>query len=982
MKISGKISVVGFDPILRTVIFILSEKIVECPSKKNDNIYAIVWDKRSISSLNIPDNWIKTQFTSSKAVKAKLRHFVEVYNPANLPFQPSQSTQPSQSQQLQATGQSASQQTNNTSTTASQQNNQTQDDNNPTNNSTVDDNNPTNNRNAQEPPQPPSTAERARRRAAIRNVPDASLRRSPCRHSTSTSNMPSTQERAQGRAALMTAPEGVLSPSTQGGTPTNEVATRLFGSASTGGSSRTTRQQRVNNNNNSTEASDDETNNDNSSSDEDESGGYDLDVNETVHRDSDPLLEYNDSDDEDNPDEENASSGSDDEDPNNSTNLKVLIDNLHFHFKEVDSSDNAFSWVGQERNNRSMFRGGDGLKVGIADIFHTPFDCLRVVGGLSKSIISDMAAATNQYFRNKIRPNLMGRRGYFHSQKWRDVTMQEMTRFLGIILMMSLRPVDGGGYAAYFTNSNMMYSLGTAIPAMEIADSAGWASKYMRLARFRQIRGAFHPESKEAGRGGDKCYQLRRLIQAVNSASRRSFKIPQDLAFDEGGIGCRSRYCPVRQYNKDKPAKFRVDFFILASSTSYAILHLDVYQGKNATNSYIRHEAQRLPTTMKAVVNACYALELNKETRGFRHLSMDNRYAAPQLLVILRDRLKVLATGTVRVNRVGWNKVLMDLKKTKTNRGTMKLGHDEVNGILIGQWVDSKVVNFVSSYENVGTGQLQRQVGQTKKDFRCPQALIRYQDNMGGIDRGDQMRSQMGGFATHGHFKKWYKKTALGIMDIMLLNALIAWNMSAGDRIRSRRTKLSRHAFYTCVAQAMCSYEDTEEVDALARRTQQPSQPSCEDGHFPIPLEGNKRLACAVCLLEHRWKKKTLGMKGLYSNVGQCAKCGIVTHLVNSTDEREDGWKIHKLPQFAGKTCFEILHSIHGREIFMCRPADGGDSRYKYTTKKNHPLVLGLREKHGLPLEFSRKRRRIEASAPMEEDNESENESGEEIHEL
>ena len=54
---------------------------------------------------------------------------------------------------------------------------------------------------------------------------------------------------------------------------------------------------------------------------------------------------------------------------------------------------------------------------------------------------------------------------------------------------------------------------------------------------------------------------------------------------------------------------------------------------------------------MKAVVNACYALELNKETNGFRHLSMDNRYAAPQLLVILRDRLKVLATGTVRVNR-------------------------------------------------------------------------------------------------------------------------------------------------------------------------------------------------------------------------------------------------------------------------------------------------------------------------------------------
>ena len=149
-----------------------------------------------------------------------------------------------------------------------------------------------------------------------------------------------------------------------------------------------------------------------------------------------------------------------------------------------------------------MFQGSDGLKAGVANSFNTPFDCLRSVGGLSKSLISDMAAATNRYFHQKIRPKLMGRRGYFHSQKWKDVTIQEMTRFLGIILMMSLRPLDSGGYASYFNASNRMYSLGTAIPSVEILDSTGWASKYMRLARFRQIRGAFHPESKGAARWG------------------------------------------------------------------------------------------------------------------------------------------------------------------------------------------------------------------------------------------------------------------------------------------------------------------------------------------------------------------------------------------------------------------------------------------------------------------------------------------------
>ena len=41
--------------------------------------------------------------------------------------------------------------------------------------------------------------------------------------------------------------------------------------------------------------------------------------------------------------------------------------------------------------------------------------------------------------------------------------------------------------------------------------------------------------------------------------------------FDEGGIAMRSRYCPVRQYNKDKPNKYRVDFFILADASYYFI---------------------------------------------------------------------------------------------------------------------------------------------------------------------------------------------------------------------------------------------------------------------------------------------------------------------------------------------------------------------------------------------------------------------------
>ena len=653
-------------------------KIMECPSKKNGNAYSIIWDNGTISTMQVPQNWIKSQFISTKTVKERLRQYIEAYRPNGEPSATQQQQQ--QSQVSEAHG-GSNNVTQSPALRRSPRRGNTQ--------SPALRRSPRRGNTARAPPPPPPTTERARRRDALRNASNSSLRHSNRR---TRSNPPSTQERAQGRATLMTAPRGEPSPAMNNfeaatgdednnHTPINQVATRLFGTSNTRDSTGTTdtAAQQLQPNNNSIEMAviptvttrrqqqqqnnaraNDDIDDNGSSSDEDADGGFELDFNDTVQRSQNPLDDYCQSDDNDSAqdntqkdDGESTDSVSDDEDPNNSTNLKVLIDNLHFHYKEVDASTNMLSWIGKERHNRSMFRGEDGLKAGVADEFHTPLDCIRVIGGLSNSLISDMAAATNQYFHQKIRPRLMGRRGYYHSQKWKDVTAQEMTRFLGIVLMMSLRPVDGGGYASYFQTSNRMYSLGTALPSVEILDSEGWASRYMRLARFRQIRGAFHFENKGAARGGDKCYQLRKLIQAVNAASKRSFRIPQDLAFDEGGIGCRSRYCPVRQYNKDKPQKFRVDFFILASSRSYAILHLDVYQGKNATNSYIREEAKKLPTTMKAVVNACYALELHKETNGFRHLAMDNRYAAPQLLVILRDRLKILATGTVRSNRVG-----------------------------------------------------------------------------------------------------------------------------------------------------------------------------------------------------------------------------------------------------------------------------------------------------------------------------------------
>jgi len=100
---------------------------------------------------------------------------------------------------------------------------------------------------------------------------------------------------------------------------------------------------------------------------------------------------------------------------------------------------------------------------------------------------------------------------------WKDVQVYEMYRFLGILLRMSISPVDGGGYEAYFRKSNVCILPGGGADELEVDRTSGWAHRYMTLKRFKQIRGAFHPEDKTCALGGDKCYQIRYLIKQFNA---------------------------------------------------------------------------------------------------------------------------------------------------------------------------------------------------------------------------------------------------------------------------------------------------------------------------------------------------------------------------------------------------------------------------------------------------------------------------------
>ena len=136
----------------------------------------------------------------------------------------------------------------------------------------------------------------------------------------------------------------------------------------------------------------------------------------------------------------------------------------------------------------------------------------------------------------------------------------------------------------------------------------------------------------------------------------------------------------------------------------------------------------------------------------------------------------------MRRNREGFDKGMMDMTKNNSLRGDSKFYYDVNNQVSIVQWHDNKIVNVVSTLGTHGKVDIDRRVSSKIKVFMTEKCIKAYQENMGGVGRGDQVRDMGAGFCRKAHFKKWYKKTFFSVLDFMLLNSYIAWGMSAGLR--------------------------------------------------------------------------------------------------------------------------------------------------------------------------------------------------------
>jgi hypothetical protein len=123
------------------------------------------------------------------------------------------------------------------------------------------------------------------------------------------------------------------------------------------------------------------------------------------------------------------------------------VSSLLWKFEAVEANSNPFE------NSKPVFVGDTKLKPGVSSTFDSPFQCFQKCGGCDHEFVALLAQHSNDYMKRVLLPNYPKRNP--DGLVWKDITTAEMYRFLRILLKISISPIDGGEYPAYFQDKDM-----------------------------------------------------------------------------------------------------------------------------------------------------------------------------------------------------------------------------------------------------------------------------------------------------------------------------------------------------------------------------------------------------------------------------------------------------------------------------------------------------------------------------------------------
>ena len=385
-------------------------------------------------------------------------------------------------------------------------------------------------------------------------------------------------------------------------------------------------------------------------------------------------------------------------------------------------------------------------------------------------------------------------------------------------------------------------------------------AKCMTQRRFDKLRSHIHFNDNsnmkgEHEEGYDRLFKVRPMITKLRQNCLNK-ECEEMNSIDERMIPFKGRN-KMKQYVKNKPKKWGIKVFVRAGASGI-VYDFEIYTGKGTiTDEY------GIGMGGASVLRLCETLPKQLNYKCF----IDNWFTGLPLLIELK-KYGMLATGTIRSDRIGNSDVDSDKVLKKKGRGSHSARYDSEHGICVVKWFDNKKVLVASNYLDANpVGSCKRWSKEQKKEIQVtrPHLIKVYNENMGGVDLGDMIASL---YTLKIRCKRWYLRLWYFCIEVALTNA---WFLYKRHKAQHNDTKvLSSLEFRLEVSDALIhagkradlqikkrgrpSLEDRENIPEpapqRARYQQAPSKDAVKDrfDHFPvfIDAEGKKRNRCKL----------------------------------------------------------------------------------------------------------------------------------------
>ena len=303
----------------------------------------------------------------------------------------------------------------------------------------------------------------------------------------------------------------------------------------------------------------------------------------------------------------------------------------------------------------------------------------------------------------------------FHS--WSETNVDEMKAFVALQIAMGLcnKPaISDYGNTYWLTSINF----GEVMPR----------NRFELLQIFLHFNDVTNQVAKGV-EGYNPLFKIQPLFDICHPLYEKVYQPKKCLSIDESMIKFKGRIF-FRQYLPKKPTKWGINAFLLCESETGYCLKSSIYTGKSA------FEMPSESLLSEHVVSSLLEGYENKRHTVF----MVNFYSSPSLYAELESK-QIGACGTVNCNRRKMPKELLQ-KNIKLSKGDDPVFMRSGNMVACA-WHDTKRLTMLSTVDTNLTidkeVRTKRSEGGHKRTIDKPVAVERYNQNMAGVDRFEQI---------------------------------------------------------------------------------------------------------------------------------------------------------------------------------------------------------------------------------------------------